>query len=54
MQVRAVVVDQVEKIRSQLAMLIEIVKKRDFEALKDFFDALRLNIELPVKGKKAG
>jgi len=45
-------VDQVEKIRSQLALLIEIVKKRDFEALKDFFDGLRQNIELPVRGQK--
>lgn len=41
-------VDQVEKIRTQLAHLIEIVKKRDFEALKEFFDSLRRNIELPV------
>jgi prephenate dehydrogenase len=41
-------VDQVEKIRIQLARLIEIVKERDFEALKEFFDSLRRNIELPV------
>jgi prephenate dehydrogenase len=41
-------VDQVEKIRTQLARLIEIVKERDFEALKEFFDSLRRNIELPV------
>ena len=47
-------IDQVEKIRSQLARLIEIVKERDFEALKKFIDSLRLNIELPVHGKPAG
>ncbi len=41
-------IDQVEKIRTQLARLIEIVQERDFEALKDFFDSLRRNIELPV------
>ena len=41
-------VDQLEKIRSQLATLIKIVKVRDFEALKDFFDSLRQNIELPA------
>jgi len=41
-------VEQVSKIRSQLASLIKIVEKRDFEALKDFFDGLRENIELPV------
>jgi hypothetical protein len=41
-------VDQVEKIRTQLAALIEIVKVRDFDALKEFLDSLRRNIELPV------
>jgi prephenate dehydrogenase len=43
-------IDQVEKIRTQLARLIEIVRERDFDALKEFFDALRRNIELPVRG----
>lgn len=43
-------VEQVEKIRSQLARLIEIVRERDFDALKDFFDTLRHNLELPVRG----
>ena len=47
-------VEQVEKIRTQLARLIEIVKDRDFEALKSFFDSLRQNIELPVRNNKAG
>jgi prephenate dehydrogenase len=41
-------IDQVVKIRTQLASLIKIVEKRDFVALKDFFDELRENIELPV------
>ncbi len=41
-------IDQVEKIRTQLAMLIEIVKDRDFESLKEFLDSLRVNIELPL------
>jgi prephenate dehydrogenase len=41
-------IEQVGKIRTQLANLIRIVEKRDFEALKDFFDELRQNIELPV------
>jgi len=41
-------IDQVVKIRTQLASLIKIVEKRDFVALKDFFDGLRENIELPV------
>ncbi len=45
-------IEQVEKIRTQLARLIEIVEKRDFDALKDFFDSLRRNIELPVPGVK--
>jgi prephenate dehydrogenase len=44
-------VDQVEKIRTQLARLIEIVRERDFDALKEFFDSLRQNIELPVQEK---
>lgn len=47
-------VDQVEKIRSQLARLIEIIKRRDFDALTDFFNSLRLNIDLPVREKPAG
>lgn len=41
-------IEQVTKIRSQLASLIKIVEKRDLESLKDFFDGLRENIELPV------
>ena len=41
-------IDQLEKIRTQLAMLIEVVKDRDFESLKEFLDSLRQNIELPV------
>ncbi len=41
-------IEQVTKIRSQLASLIKIVEKRDFVALKDFIDGLRENIELPV------
>ena len=41
-------IDQVEKIRTQLATLIEIVKVRDFNALKEFLDSLRKNIELPL------
>jgi prephenate dehydrogenase len=41
-------IEQVAKIRTQLASLIKIVEQRDFEALKDFFDGLRENIELPV------
>jgi prephenate dehydrogenase len=40
-------ISQVEKIRTQLARLIEIVEVRDFNALKDFFDSLRKNIDLP-------
>ena len=46
-------VDQVEKIRKQLAGLIEIVKERDFEALTAFFNSLRQNIELPVAGERS-
>jgi prephenate dehydrogenase len=46
-------VDQVEKIRTQLARLIEIVKERDFDALTEFFDSLRQNIELPVRNERA-
>jgi prephenate dehydrogenase len=41
-------IEQVVKIRTQLATLIKIVEQRDFEALKNFFDGLRENIELPV------
>ena len=41
-------IEQVGKIRTQLATLIKIVEARDFEALKNFFDGLRENIELPV------
>ncbi len=43
-------IDQVEKIRIQLANLIKIVGDRDFDALKKFFDGLRENIELPTGG----
>jgi prephenate dehydrogenase len=42
-------IEQVEKIRIQLAALIRIVEERDFEALKGFFNGLRENIELPVQ-----
>jgi prephenate dehydrogenase len=41
-------VEQVVKIRTQLANLIKMVEQRDFEALKKFFNGLRENIELPV------
>lgn len=41
-------IEQVSKIRTQLARLIKIVEERDFESLKEFFDGLRQNIELPV------
>jgi prephenate dehydrogenase len=41
-------IEQVSKIRTQLATLIRIVEGRDFDALKQFFDGLRENIELPV------
>lgn len=41
-------IEQVAKIRTQLASLIKIVEKRDFEGLKDFINGLRENIELPV------
>ena len=41
-------IEQVEKIRKQLARLMEIVNERDFEALKSFFDGLRENLGLPV------
>jgi prephenate dehydrogenase len=44
-------IEQVVKIRTQLATLIKIVEQRDFEALKDFIDGLRENIELPVNRK---
>ncbi len=44
-------IEQVVKIRTQLATLIKIVEQRDFGALKDFFDGLRENIELPVNRK---
>ncbi len=44
-------IEQVAKIRTQLATLIKIVEERDFQALKDFFDGLRENIELPVNRK---
>ncbi|MFC2098405.1 prephenate dehydrogenase/arogenate dehydrogenase family protein [Bacteroidota bacterium] len=46
--------DQLEKIRSQLLRLLEIVKTRDFEALKEFFDSLRINIDLPIQGTPKG
>ena len=38
-------VEQVEKINAQLDFLIDIIRKRDFEELKKFFNALRKNIE---------
>jgi len=38
-------VEQVEKINAQLDVLIEIIRKRDFEELRKFFNALRKNIE---------
>jgi prephenate dehydrogenase len=41
-------VEQVVKIRTQLATLIKIIEERDFEALKKFIDGLRENIDLPV------
>lgn len=41
-------IEQVAKIRTQLASLIKIVEKRDFEGLKDFINGLRENIDLPV------
>jgi prephenate dehydrogenase len=41
-------IEQVAKIRTQLANLIKIVETRDFEALREFFNGLRENIELPV------
>ncbi len=43
-------IEQVAKIRSQLASLIKIVEQRDFEGLKDFINELRENIDLPVTG----
>ncbi len=43
-------IEQVAKIRTQLASLIKIVEKRDFEGLKDFINGLRENIDLPVTG----
>ena len=46
-------VEQVEKIRLQLARLIEIVRERDFNALTEFFDSLRINIELPARNHNA-
>lgn len=39
-------VEQVKKINAKLDYLIEIIKNRDFEMLKEFFDELRQNIEL--------
>ena len=39
---------QVSKIRTQLSNLIKIVEERNFEALKEFFNRLRENIELPI------
>ncbi len=43
-------IEQVAKIRTQLASLIKIVEQRDFEGLKDFINELRENIDLPVTG----
>jgi prephenate dehydrogenase len=43
-------IEQVVKIRTQLANLIKMVEERDFDALKKFFDGLRENIDLPAGG----
>jgi len=39
-------IDQVEKINAKMDYLLGIIKRRDFEDLKKFFDDLRKNIEL--------
>jgi prephenate dehydrogenase len=38
--------EQVKKINAKLDYLIEIISKRDFNKLKDFFNGLRKNIEI--------
>jgi prephenate dehydrogenase len=38
--------EQVKKINAKLDSLIEIITRKDFESLKNFFDTLRKNIEL--------
>jgi len=42
-------ITQVEKIRKQLATLIEIVGERNFDELKIFFEGLRRNLDLPER-----
>ena len=42
-------VKQVEKIRNQLGILIEIVGERNLDELKIFLDGLRRNIDLPAR-----
>ena len=37
--------EQVEKINAKLSCLIRIIRKRDFDELKSFFESLRKNIE---------
>ena len=39
-------IEQVKKINAKLDYLIEIIGKRDFSKLKEFFDVLRKNIEM--------
>ena len=38
--------EQVEKIHSKLAYLINVIESRNFKELKRFFDELRKNVEL--------
>jgi prephenate dehydrogenase len=38
--------EQVKKINAKLESLIEMINKKDFKSLKNFFDTLRKNIEL--------
>lgn len=38
--------EQVEKIKAKLEYLMKIIRKRDFEELKEFFEGIRKNIEL--------
>lgn len=38
--------EQVKKINAKLDSLIEMITRKDFESLKNFFDTLRKNIEL--------
>jgi len=42
-------ITQVEKINAQLDHLLEIVRRKDFEDLKDFLNELRDNIELKTE-----